>query len=366
MTHEDYMKRALALAEKGMGHTNPNPMVGAVIVKDGRIIGEGYHERCGEGHAEVNAFKHCTEDPRGADMYVTLEPCSHYGKTPPCADLIISKKIARVFVGADDPNPQVSGRGIKKLRDAGIEVVTHLMAEESIDLNEVFMKYIRNKEPFIVLKTAMSLDGKIATVSGESQWISSEGSRMHSQGLRARYMAILAGIGTVLADDPRLTCRLEGKRSPIRIIADSTLRIPENAKVLDEQDKAPTIIAVGDGCDKRKKERLCERGIRIIEVPGEDGRVDFEALFKKMGSLGIDSILAEGGGTVAGTLVAKGLADRVTAYIAPMLIGGKDAKTPVEGEGIERLETAMRLRDVECEMIDGDIMLTGRVDKPVK
>ena len=361
MTHEDYMKRALELARCGMGHTNPNPMVGAVIVKNGRIIGEGYHERCGEGHAEVNAFKHCTEEPAGADMYVTLEPCSHYGKTPPCADLIVSKNIARVFVGADDPNPEVSGRGIKKLRDAGIEVTTGLLAQESIDLNEVFMKYIRNKAPFIVLKTAMSLDGKIATATGESQWISSEESRAHSQTLRARYAAILAGIGTVLADDPLLTCRIEGENSPLRIIADSKLRIPEDAKILENQDIAPTVIAVGEGYDEEKRNRISERGIKIIDAPGKDGRVNFAGLFKEIGKMGHDSILVEGGGIVAGSLVTAGLIDRVYAYIAPMLIGGKDAKTPVEGEGIKNLNDALRLKNVEYEVLGGDVMLTGTV-----
>ncbi len=373
MFDEKYMRRALELAQKGMGHTNPNPMVGAVIVKEGRIIGEGFHERCGEGHAEVNAFKYCNEDPAGAEMYVTLEPCSHYGKTPPCADLIISKKISKVYVGALDPNPLVAGRGVRKLEDAGIEVKSGILAEESRSLNEVFMKYIVNKDPFVVLKAAMSLDGKIATSSGESKWISCEESRMHAHSLRGRYMAIMAGIGTVLADDPELTCRMEGGKNPIRLIVDSSLRIPEDAKVLKGQDKAKTIIATASPKDTEKRRRIEDRGIRIIDMPMQPERagtpdeikVDIKRFIKTLGEEGIDSILIEGGGTLAGTIVREGLVDKVFFYIAPMLIGGKAAKTPVEGAGIENLADSVRLDNVIVHRFGRDIAVEATAAKNV-
>ena len=358
-----YMQRALELAEKGRGWTNPNPMVGAVIVKDGRIIGEGYHERCGQGHAEVNAFKNATEDVENAELYVTLEPCSHHGKTPPCADLIISKKIKRVVIAALDPNPLVSGRGVKKLEDAGIEVVSGLLAEESITLNEIFMKYIRKKEPFVLLKSAMTLDGKIATVSGESKWISNETSRAHGQKLRNQYMSILVGVQTVIEDDPQLTCRIEGGKNPIRIVADSSLRIPENAKILEDQESASTILAIAKASDSEKKKRLEERGIRIIEFADEKGRVDLKKLFLQLGTEGIDSILIEGGGTLAGSVIQTGMVDRVITYIAPILVGGKNAKSPVAGEGVAELSQALKLEKLEVIPLDGDVALTGRVVK---
>ena len=360
---KQYMQRALMLAEKGRGWTNPNPMVGAVIVKDGRIIGEGYHERCGEGHAEVNAFANATEDPEDADLYVTLEPCSHYGKTPPCADLIIRKKIKRVVIAALDPNPLVSGRGVKKLEEAGIEVASGLLEEESIRLNEIFMKYIRKKEPFVLLKSAMSLDGKIATAAGESKWISNEASRRHSQGLRKQYMGILVGIQTVLEDDPQLTCRIPGGRNPVRIVADSKLRIPENAKILDEQEKATTILAIAEAEEPEKEKRLLERGIRIIKLPDKEGRVDLKKLFLRLGQDGMDSILIEGGGSLAGSAVKTGMIDRVITYLAPMILGGKEAKSPVEGEGFAKLKDALRLEKMEVIPLDGNLAITGRVVK---
>lgn len=365
VTREDveYMRHALSLAGKGRGWTNPNPMVGAVIVKNGRIIGEGYHERCGEGHAEVNAFRHCTEDPEGATLYVTLEPCSHYGKTPPCADLVVSKKVKRVVVAMKDPNPLVAGRGIQKIRDAGIRVDCGVLEEESRKLNEIFLHYIVKKDPFVLLKTAMTLDGKIRTVAGESQWISSEESRAHSQKLRNQYMSILVGVQTVVEDDPLLTCRVPGGKNPVRIIADSTLRIPESAKVLEDQEKAQTVIAIAEAADPEKQKRLEEKGVRILAVPGEDGKVDFKKLFQALGQEGIDSVLVEGGGTVAASVVESGFVDRVIAYIAPMMIGGKDAKTPVEGRGIARLSDALRLEHMDVLRFGEDVALTGRVVK---
>ena len=359
---EMYMERALALAARGRGTTTPNPMVGAVIVKDGRIIGEGYHIRAGEGHAEVNAFKNAAEDVTGATMYVTLEPCSHYGKTPPCADKIVEKKIGRVVVGALDPNPLVAGRGIEKIRNAGIPVVTGVLAEESIALNEVFMKYIVTKRPFVVLKAAMSLDGKIATADGESQWISCEASREEVHRLRHELTGIMAGIGTVLADDPMLNCRIPGGKQPVRIIVDSHLSIPENSKLAGSAREFPLVVASVEKADASKKARLEVMGAKVIEIPAnQDGPVDLNALMERLGEMKIDSILLEGGGRLAEGALKAGIVDKVQFYIAPVLIGGEGAKTPVEGRGIETLSQAWHISDWKAETIGDDLKIIGYI-----
>ena len=359
---EMYMERALALAARGRGTTTPNPMVGAVIVKDGRIIGEGYHIRAGEGHAEVNAFKNAAEDVTGATMYVTLEPCSHYGKTPPCADKIVEKKIGRVVVGALDPNPLVAGRGIEKIRNAGIPVVTGVLAEESIALNEVFMKYIVTKRPFVVLKAAMSLDGKIATADGESQWISCEASREEVHRLRHELTGIMAGIGTVLADDPMLNCRIPGGKQPVRIIVDSHLSIPENSKLAGSAREFPLVVASVEKADASKKARLEVMGAKVIEIPAnQDGHVDLNALMERLGEMKIDSRLLEGGGRLAEGALKAGIVDKVQFYIAPVLIGGEGAKTPVEGRGIETLSQAWHISDWKAETIGDDLKIIGYI-----
>lgn len=359
---EMYMERALALAARGRGTTTPNPMVGAVIVKDGRIIGEGYHIRAGEGHAEVNAFKNAAEDVTGATMYVTLEPCSHYGKTPPCADKIVEKKIGQVVVGALDPNPLVAGRGIEKIRNAGIPVVTGVLAEESIALNEVFMKYIVTKRPFVVLKAAMSLDGKIATADGESQWISCETSREEVHRLRHELTGIMAGIGTVLADDPMLNCRIPGGKQPVRIIVDSHLSIPENSKLAASAKEFPLVVASVEKSDASKKARLEVMGAKVIEIPAnQDGHVDLNALMERLGEMKIDSILLEGGGRLAEGALKAGIVDKVQFYIAPVLIGGEGAKTPVEGRGIETLSQAWHISDWKAETIGDDLKIIGYI-----
>ncbi len=359
---EMYMERALALAAKGRGTTTPNPMVGAVIVKDGRIIGEGYHIRAGEGHAEVNAFRNAVEDVTGATMYVTLEPCSHYGKTPPCADKIVEKKIGRVVVGALDPNPLVAGRGIEKIRNAGIPVVTGILAEKSVALNEVFMKYIVTKRPFVLLKAAMSLDGKIATVGGESQWISCETSREEVHRLRHELTGIMVGIGTVLADDPMLNCRIPGGKQPVRIVVDSHLSIPENSRLAGSAKEFPLIVAAVEGSDAAKKERLEAENVQVLEVPADaGGHVDLNRLMDALGEMKIDSILLEGGGRLAEGALQAGIVDKVQFYIAPMLIGGEAAKTPVEGRGIAALSQAWHISDWKAEMMGDDIKITGYI-----
>ena len=359
---EMYMERALELAAKGRGTTTPNPMVGAVIVKNGRIIGEGYHIRAGEGHAEVNAVKNAVEDVTGATMYVTLEPCSHYGKTPPCADKIVEKKIGRVVVGALDPNPLVAGRGIEKIRNAGIPVITGVLAERSIALNEVFMKYIVTKRPFVLLKAAMSLDGKIATAEGESQWISCETSREEVHRLRHELTGIMAGIGTVLADDPMLNCRIPGGKQPVRIIVDSHLSIPEESKLVCSAKEFPLVVAAVENSDAAKKERLAEQGVKVIEVSADDaGHVDLNILMDCLGEMKIDSILLEGGGRLAEGALKAGIVDKVQFYIAPMLIGGESAKTPVEGRGIAALSEAWHISNWKAEVIGDDIKITGYI-----
>lgn len=373
-THEDfekqkrldafYMERALELAAKGRGTTTPNPMVGAVIVKDGKIIGEGYHMRAGEGHAEVQAFRNASEDVTGAVMYVTLEPCSHYGRTPPCADLIIKKGIKRVVIAALDPNPLVAGRGVEKLRGAGIEVVIGTLEKESIQLNEVFMKHITTHRPFVLLKAAMSLDGKIATADGESQWISCEESREEVHRLRHEFTGIMAGIGTVLADDPMLNCRIPGGKQPIRIIVDSHLSIPYHSRLVQSAGKYPLIVAATAHADSVKKEKLETQGVQVLKIPDNSkGQVDLDCLMQVLGEMKIDSILLEGGGSLAEGALQAGIVDKVQFYIAPVIIGGERAKTPVEGRGIETLNQAWKIYDWKTEKIGADLKITGYVQE---
>jgi diaminohydroxyphosphoribosylaminopyrimidine deaminase/5-amino-6-(5-phosphoribosylamino)uracil reductase len=363
----DMMKRALKLAERGTGFTNPNPLVGAVIVKDGRIIGEGWHRLYGSDHAEVDAFRNATEDVRGADMYVTLEPCSHYGKTPPCARAIVEKGIKRVFIGLTDPNPLVSGRGIQILRDNGIHVESGFLEDEGRRLNEIFLKYITTGLPFCIMKTAMTLDGKIATATGDSKWVTGELSRKHVHELRHKASAIMAGIGTILADDPMLTTRLEGKegKDPVRIIIDSSARIPLEAKVLNLDSKAGTIIATTEKADKEKLAALKAKGAEVIVTPLKDNGVDLDFLMRELGRRKIDSVLLEGGGRVNYAALKSGIVDKVNVFIAPKLIGGENARTPVEGEGIGYMKDAIMLHKTEFHKFGDDIMVEGYIRKEV-
>lgn len=358
-----YMERALKMAEKGRGKVNPNPMVGAVIVKDGKIIGEGYHRVYGQAHAEVNAFASCKESAEGATLYVTLEPCSHYGKTPPCVDLVIKEKVSRVVIGNLDPNPLVAGKGIKKLEDQGIAVTVGVLAEECMRLNEVFMKYIVQKEPFVVMKTAMTLDGKIATATGESKWITGEAARKEVHQLRGTLMGIMVGSGTVLKDNPYLTCRLEGGRNPIPIVVDSRLRMPLTSHLVEGAPENGLIVATLASADQLQKELLRQRGVNVIEVEALNGHVNLKALMKQLGALGIDSILLEGGSTLNEGAIKAGVVDRVMSYISPKLVGGEDAKTPIGGEGIDILEKAVLLEALEIHEVGEDFCITGKVKK---
>ena len=362
---EEYMRRALELARKGEGHTSPNPMVGCVVVKDGRIISEGYHEKYGEFHAERNALTRCTEDTAGADLYVTLEPCCHQGKTPPCTDIIIEKKIARVFVGSMDSNPLVPGKGVQILRDHGIYVETGILDAECRKLNEVFYHYIATKTPFVVMKYAMTLDGKIACATGDSKWVTGEIARTQVHRMRGRYRGIMVGIGTVLADDPMLNCRVEGGVDPVRIICDSNLRIPTESQIVKTASDIETIVACSQEAleSERKQEkirRLKEAGIQIIGTEGAHG-VNLVELMKKLGGQNIDSILLEGGGTLNASALEDGIVNKVYAYIAGKLIGGMDARSPVEGMGIDRMADAITLQNVEIEKLGDDFCIVGYV-----
>ena len=360
MTREEYMEYALSLARQGQGRTSPNPVVGAVLVKGGRVIGEGWHKKCGENHAEINAIEDAEaagHSVAGSELYVTLEPCSHYGKTPPCAKTIIEKGVRKVCMGMMDPNPQVAGQGIRMLEEAGVEVECGVLEEKCRSINEVFLKYITTKTPFVVMKTAMTLDGKIASRTGDSKWVSGEESRRVVARLRNSLTGIMVGVGTVLADDPQLTCRMEGGRDPIRIIVDSRLEIPLEARVLQDKNY---LIAATEDCDKTKRGKL---GDRVLITKDCRGRVDLSDLMLRLGEKGIDSILLEGGGTLNEAALQAGIVDRVVAFIAPKLIGGADAKTPVEGQGIDAMSQAIRLRDMEACKVGEDVMIQGILER---
>ena len=362
MTDQNYMLQAIQLAKQGEGWTNPNPMVGAVIVKNGRIIGKGYHKKCGELHAERNAIASLTESAEGATIYVTLEPCCHYGKTPPCTEAIIEQKIKRVVIGSRDPNPKVSGKGIKMLQEAGIEVIEDFMREECDRLNPVFFHYITTKTPYVVMKYAMTLDGKIATKTGASKWITGEAARAEVQHMRHRYMGIMAGIGTVLADDPMLNVRVEGWKSPIRILCDSGLRIPLDGQIVKSAGKYRTIVAYADSENtEEKRKRLHEMGVETICCPDENNQVDLKKLMKYLGEEGIDSILLEGGGTLNDSALRAGIVQEVQAFIAPKLFGGMNSKTPVEGIGVRFPSEAVKLKCTDICQIGEDIRITCQV-----
>lgn len=360
MNHEEYMKTALELAEKGIGYVSPNPMVGAVIVKDGRIIGKGYHRKYGELHAERNAFADCKEDCTGADMYVTLEPCCHHGKTPPCTDIIIEKNIKRVFIGSSDPNPRVAGKGVRILKEHGIEVVEGVLKEQCDSLNEIFFHYITTGKPFVTMKYAMTIDGKIACHTGLSKWITGEKARHHVHEERLRHSAIMVGVGTVLADNPMLDCRLENGRNPLRIICDTNLRTPLESNIVETADKIPTVI-VTCSKDTEKISFYENHGCRIMHVGDKDGHVDLCELVCKLGDEKIDSILLEGGGELNESALKAGIVNKVQAYIAPKIFGGRDAKTAVSGLGVPCPDDAYTLENVEIKRIGEDILIEGRV-----
>lgn len=355
------MRLALELAAKARGRTSPNPMVGAVIVKDGEIVGQGYHHKAGTPHAEVHALRQAGEKARGAVLYVTLEPCSHFGRTPPCSEAVIASGISEAFVAMKDPNPLVAGRGIKRMTEAGIQVHAGLLEKEAGRLNEIFIKYITTRKPFVLLKTAMTVDGRIATEEGHARWVTGSAAREQVHRLRNWYDAILVGINTVLADNPSLNCRLpEGGRDPVRIILDSQGRTPGDARILNLESEAPTFIVVTDKAPVERIKDLSSGEAKIIRASVDmHGRVDLRELLTKMGEMEITSILVEGGAEVAASFLDAGLVDKVLTFIAPKIIGGRQAPGPVGGRGKALMDQAVRLIDTEWGKIGEDFYIEG-------
>ncbi len=368
---EQYMRRAIELAKRGIGKVNPNPLVGAVLVKEGQIIGEGYHMQYGGLHAERNAFQSLKdrEAARGAELYVTLEPCCHHGKQPPCTEAIIEHGVSSVYVGSNDPNPLVAGKGIKQLEAAGIRVVTEFLKAECDGLNPVFFHYITTKTPYVLMKYAMTLDGKIATRTGHSRWVSGEQSRKRVQQTRNALTGIMVGIGTVLNDNPRLTCRIEGGRNPVRIICDSKLRIPLSSNVVDTAKEVPTILATIPPHAEynrfwhEQKEALEKAGVEVLAVRECEGRLDLKDLMAVLGEKQIDSILLEGGSTLNYAALQAGIVNRIEAYVAPKFFGGAGYYTPVGGEGVELATEALGCQLVSAETVGEDMLLTYDVRK---
>ena len=363
MPQEEYMRKALELAQRGMGFVSPNPMVGAVIVRDGRIIGEGWHKKYGDLHAERNAFADCEargEDCTGADMYVTLEPCCHHGHQPPCTDAVIEHGIKRVFIGSSDPNPLVAGKGVKILREHGIEVIEGVLKEECDAINEIFFHYITSTTPFVTMKYAMTMDGKIACHTGESKWITGEGARMNVQRDRLKYAAIMVGVGTVLADDPMLTCRLENGRDPVRVICDSHLRTPFESNIVKTAKDVRTIIATLEN-DEEKIKPYSDCGCCVLTLDESNGHVDLNELMSRLYEMRIDSVLLEGGGELNWSALKAGIVNKVQTYIAPKVFGGINAKSPVGGIGADIPSDAFMLETVSVRNIGEDILIESRV-----
>lgn len=376
--HSFYMERAIQLAKRGTGFTNPNPLVGAVIVKDSRIIGEGWHARYGDLHAERNALKHCTEDPAGATIYVTLEPCCHHGKQPPCTEALVENGIRRVYIGSRDPNPLVSGKGIAFLRGHGIEVIPDFLREQCDQLNSIFFRYITTKMPYTILKYAMTADGKIACASGASKWVTGEAARAHVQQTRKRVAAICVGIGTVLADDPMLTCRCENPSQPVRVVLDTRLRIPMESQLVQTAREVPVIVFCYNP-DQDKKAALEAAGVTVLEakllpreeldemflqhgafqIPREElhGRhISLRNCLEQLGQRGLDSVLIEGGASIHAAALQEKCCDLVQVYVAPKLFGG-DGLSPIGDMGITAPDKAILLSEPTITRLGQDLLL---------
>ncbi|MFQ6040784.1 MAG: bifunctional diaminohydroxyphosphoribosylaminopyrimidine deaminase/5-amino-6-(5-phosphoribosylamino)uracil reductase RibD [Candidatus Poribacteria bacterium] len=361
---EKFMRRALELAAQARGRTSPNPMVGAVIVKDGEIVGEGYHHKAGTPHAEIHAINNAGAKAKGAQLYVTLEPCCHHGRTPPCTEAIIQAGISAVVMAMSDPDSRVSGRGKAELEAHGVTVQSNLLEREARKLNEFYIKYVTTGLPFVILKSAMSLDGKIATYTGKSKWITSERSRQKVHELRDAVDAILVGVGTVINDNPSLTTRLmdrEGKDA-VRVIVDSKARLPIPSRVLHLDSMAPTLIAVTPKAPEDKISLLQAAGAEVLVVPGRnDGKVSLKALMETLSKREIVSVMIEGGSEINASALREGVVDKVIIFIAPKFIGGRTAPGLVGGRGIEHLSNAIGLRDVQVSKMGEDILLEGYI-----
>jgi len=358
---EVFMQRALDLAAKALGRTSPNPAVGAVIVRGGRVIGEGFHRRAGLPHAEVEALQRVNGTVRGATLYVNLEPCAHHGRTPPCAEALIAAGLKRVVVGIVDPNPLVRGRGLRRLRQAGIAVTTGILREECERLNEDFAVFIRTGRPLVTLKLAASLDGRIATASGDSHWISGERSRRLVHELRNRVDAVLVGAETVRVDDPQLTCRVRGGRDPLRVILDGRLTISPAARVCTQRSTAPTLVVTTAESGQGEKKRLLEQqGVEILCLPGDHGRVSLRPLLEALGRRGVKHVLIEGGGQVAAAALAEGVVDKVLFFYGPLLLGS-ESRPMIGPLGIDRVAAGLKLHTIGLDRLGDDVLVTAYV-----
>jgi len=358
---EKWMRHVLRLAKKGRGRTSPNPMVGAVLVKDGKVVGEGYHAKAGEAHAEIVALQQARGEAREAILYLNLEPCTHFGKTPPCAPQVIEAGVKRVVIGMEDPNPLVKGKGIEMMRKTGLDIEVGILEEECRRLNEAFYKYILKKEPFVMLKVAATLDGKIATRHGDSKWISGEASRRFVHKLRDQVDGVLVGIGTVLKDDSQLTARIRGGRDPFRIVLDSQLKIPEEAKVIGVSPwKA--IIATTELAPKDKIEKLERRGVRILIIDSQEGKINLKSCLSKLGEMGITSLLVEGGSQINGSFLDGKLIDKIFLFLSPRLMGDRQALGIFGGRGVSNLQEAVVLKEIRTRRFGKDLLIEGDLE----
>lgn len=369
LQHRDefYMHKALNLAARARGRTSPNPLVGAVVVKDGAIVGQGFHQKAGTPHAEVHALQQAGELAKGATLYVTLEPCSHQGLTPPCAQAVIAAGIKRCVVATEDPNPLVNGHGLAGMKEAGIEIVTGVLRSRAERQNEVFLKYMESGLPFVILKTAMTLDGKIASSGGDSKWITSEPARQWVHRLRDQVDGIMVGIGTVLADDPLLNTRLIDRdgRDPVRLILDGSLDLPLTSRIADSSHEQPTLVFTSPSADRQRAREMEQCGMEVITVDGLPDDLNLEQVLQVAAHRKICSILVEGGGTVNASLLKYGLVDKLYWFIAPKIIGGRTAPSPVQGSGLSTMAEAIEVEDINSEFIGPDLLISGYIKKPV-
>lgn len=356
---ETWMRRALELAERGRGYVEPNPLVGAVVVRDGQLVGEGRHQRYGEAHAEVNALAAAGDAAHGATLYVTLEPCCHQGKTPPCTDVILRAGVGRVVAAMSDPFPAVAGKGGDLLSAAGVAVEFGIGEAAARRLNAPYLTLLAIGQPYVHAKWAMTLDGKIATKTGDSKWISNEASRRRAHALRGRMDAVIVGVGTVLADDPQLTARPPGPRTAIRVILDSNCRLPADSVLAKTARDVPTLVAATAAAPLDRTAALRALGCEVLTLPPSEGHTDVKALLVELGRRRFTNVLVEGGGAVLGAFLDAGAIDEVHVFIAPCLAGGAEARTPIGGKGVDRIAEALRLTEMRLEVVDGDVLLHG-------
>jgi diaminohydroxyphosphoribosylaminopyrimidine deaminase/5-amino-6-(5-phosphoribosylamino)uracil reductase len=361
---EKWMKLALHLAEKGRGRTSPNPMVGAVLVKNNKVVGEGYHSKAGEAHAEIIALRQAGEQAQGTTLYLNLEPCSHFGKTPPCAPQVIESGVKKVRIGMVDPNPKVRGKGLERLRKAGLDVKVGILEKECQKLNEAFCKFIVEKKPFVILKVAATLDGKIADRGGHSKWISGEASRRFVHRLRDQVDGIVVGIGTLLRDDPLLTARIKDGRDPYRIILDSRLRISEESRVV-KTSQSKTIIATTELAPKDKMKELEEKGVRILVIDSKQGKVNLKSFLSLLGEMEMMSLLVEGGQQINGSFLDEGLIDKLFLFLSPKLIGDNQALGIFGGKGVADLKDVFSLNELSVRKVGEDILIVSYIRPPL-